>query len=82
MQPHSSSVSQESTLPQTPCPLAHDLNNKIAIILTHCSLLTGQSGLDARTSRHLHVIRDAAQCIADMVGNSHIHEIVSPAKSS
>jgi hypothetical protein len=65
----SSSVSHESVLPRTTCTLAHDLNNKIAIILTHCELVIVQSALDSKASRHLHVIREAAKCIADMVGN-------------
>ncbi len=82
MQSHRSSVSQEPAPPQTTCPLAHDLNNKIAIILTHCELATVRAALDANTSKHLHVIRDAAKCIADMVGNRHTHEIVSKAKRS
>jgi hypothetical protein len=82
MQSHSSSSSQESARPQAACPLAHDLNNKIAIILTHCELVILQPALDSKASRHLQVIRDAATCIADMVGNRHTHEIVSKAKRS
>jgi hypothetical protein len=82
MQSHPSSVSRESAPPQTTCPLAHDLNNKIAIILTHCELVTFRVALDSKASRHLYVIRDAAKCIADMVRNHHTHEIVSQAKRS
>jgi hypothetical protein len=82
MQSHSSSSSQESARPQAACPLAHELNNKIAIILTHCELVILQSALDSKASRHLQVIRDAATCTADMVGNRHTREIVSKAKRS
>ena len=79
MQPHSSSLSQKSE-PQTTCPLAHDLNNQIAIILTHCELVTPKSALDSKASRHLLAIRNAAQYMADMVRNHHADEIVSQAK--
>jgi hypothetical protein len=81
MQSHPSAVSRESG-PQTRCPLAHDLNNKIAIILTHCELVSLQVAIDSKASRHLYSIRDAAKCIADMVGNHHTHEIVSQTKRS
>ena len=80
MQSNASSVSQESALPQSACPLAHDLNNKTAIIMTHCEPVTVQSALDSKASVHLYVTRDAAKCIADMVGNRHSHELVCRVK--
>jgi len=47
--------------------LAHDLNNKLFIILTNCHLLSLQCPLDSKNSSHLRAIRDAAQAIADIV---------------
>jgi len=47
--------------------LAHDLNNKLFIILTNCHLLSLQCPLDSKNARHLGAIRDAAQAIADIV---------------
>ena len=48
-------------------PLAHDLNNKVFIILSHCHLLSLQCPVDSKNSRHLRAIRNAAQCIADII---------------
>jgi hypothetical protein len=45
--------------------LAHDLNNKVFIILSHCHLM--KCSVDSENSRHLHAIRDAAQRIADII---------------
>ncbi len=48
-------------------PLAHDLNNKLFIIFTHCHLMSLQCPVDSQNSRHLRAIRNAAQCIADII---------------
>ncbi len=47
--------------------LAHDLNNKLFIIFTHCHLMSLQCPVDSQNSRHLRAIRNAAQCIADII---------------
>ena len=57
-------TSEGSTLDM---PLAHDLNNKLFIIFTHCHLMSLQCPLDSQNSRHLRAIRNAAQCIADII---------------
>ncbi len=56
----------EGSAPTMP-PLVHDLNNKVFIILSHCHLMSLQCPLDSKSSRHLQAIRNAAQCIADIV---------------
>ncbi len=48
-------------------PLAHDLNNKVFIILSHCHLMSLECPVHSKNSRHLRAIRNAAQCIADII---------------
>ncbi len=51
-------------------PRVHELNNKIAIILAHCELMGLQRSAHAsESSKHLSVIRKAAQSIAEIVAN-------------
>jgi len=47
--------------------LAHDLNNKLFIIFTHCHLMSLQCPVDSQNPTHLRAIRNAAQCIADII---------------
>jgi len=47
--------------------LAHDLNNKLFIIFIHCHLMSLQCPVDSQNSRHFRAIRNAAQCIADII---------------
>ena len=53
--------------PTLDMPLAHDLNNKLFIIFTHCHLMSLQCPVDSQNSRHLRAIRNAAQRIADII---------------
>ena len=57
----------EGLAPTLDIPLAHDLNNKLFIIFTHCHLMSLDCPLDSQNSRHLRAIRNAAQCIADII---------------
>jgi hypothetical protein len=46
------------------CPLAHSLLDKLTVIVGHCELLAGTSSEDSASSRHLLLIRQAAQSMA------------------
>ncbi len=50
--------------------LAHDLNNKLGIILTHCDLVSRHIPAESKSSKHLRAIRNAAQAIADLIRDS------------
>jgi signal transduction histidine kinase len=49
------------------CPLGHDLNNKLSVILGHCDLLSEHWGKDELAMKHLRVIQEAARHIADRI---------------
>jgi hypothetical protein len=46
------------------CLLAHDLNNKLAIVIGECELLEERAA-DAHCLERLKAIKEAAQCMAD-----------------
>lgn len=54
-------------LPQRTCTLAHDLNNKIAVIITHCELLGVHVHLDDRNANRLRVIMQMAEEMAEAI---------------
>lgn len=44
--------------------LAHDLLNKLSLIIGHCDLLEEQRPADPPLLRHLRIVRDAAQAVS------------------
>jgi len=46
------------------CPLAHSLLDKLTVIVGHCELLAERSSEESVSSRHLLLIREAAQSMA------------------
>jgi signal transduction histidine kinase len=63
-------ISERLTLIPNSRSLAHELNNKLGIILTHCELVRLQIPAESKSSQHLRAIRNAAQAIADIIRDS------------
>lgn len=61
---------------QPRCRLTHDLVNQLTVLTIYCGLLNEEALLDAETHRRLHVIRAAAQSIAEELSR---HECESEA---
>ena len=51
------------------CTLAHDLFNKLAIIIGNCDLLREQTTLSPEMSERLRVIKNMAQAMSDQIQN-------------
>jgi hypothetical protein len=49
------------------CLLAHELVNKVSVIVGHCDLLGDLVATDAGSARHLKVIRDRAMSMASVI---------------
>jgi hypothetical protein len=58
------------SLPVGNCRLAHDLNNKLAIVVGQCDLLM-ECVKDAEHAMRLQAIRTAAQLMADSLKRHH-----------
>lgn len=60
--------------PRTPfadsCRLAHDLNNKLNVILGRCELLEEILPKDTSALKQVHKIQEAAQQMADQIAKS------------
>ena len=61
---------------QPRCRLTHDLVNQLTVLTIYCGLLNEEALLDPETHRRLHVIRAAAQSIAEELSR---HECESEA---
>jgi hypothetical protein len=47
------------------CPLAHRLLDRLTVIVGHCDLLAATGLVDSPSSKHLQIIRQAAQIDGD-----------------
>ncbi len=59
-------ISQPPTI-QLPADSLHELNNKLATIVTHCHLMSANAQADDGTKRHVEVIRKAANEISKVM---------------
>lgn len=59
------------------CLLAHELVNKVSVIVGRCDLLGDLVATDAGSAKHLKVIRDMAMSMAESL-NEHQRQLASP----
>ena len=53
-----------SLKPQLDCPLAHELINKLSVVIGNCDLLFERTPEDWPLLRHLNIIRNTAKSMA------------------
>ena len=62
------------------CMLAHDLVNKLSVIVSCCDLLTDPGRADPEGEKHVQRIRDTAMSMAERLNHEQCH-LVSLAES-
>jgi hypothetical protein len=62
------------------CMLAHDLVNKLSVIVGCCDLLTNPERLDPTAEKHVQLIRNTAKSMAERLNHEQCH-LVSRAQS-
>lgn len=63
------------------CMLAHDLINKLSVIIGSCDLLTDPGRLDLQGEKHVQLIRATAKSMAERLSHEQCH-LVSIAQST
>jgi hypothetical protein len=58
---------------QPACMLAHDLINRLAVIVGHCDLLTEDNPADSKCRKRLALIREIAYTAATELGEHQCH---------
>lgn len=67
---------------QPRCRLTHNLVNQLTVLTIYCGLLNEEAPLDPETRRRLHVIRAAAQSIAEELTRHECEEVIRACEMS